>query len=118
MNLTEKYAVEVARENKAKYDKQAAWDAVSYEFGGSVEVFVDPEAICNMKQQRDELLEAAKNSGGGDLYIEDYGRTCHCPYANRKGGVSRKGMAERGNHATSCNDMWDAIANAAGSEAA
>ena len=59
-----------------------------------------------------KLLSAAKNCGGGDLYIQEYGRTCHCPFHTRKGGVTRDQMACRENHSTACNDMWNAIESA------
>jgi hypothetical protein len=72
------------------------------------------EANARPMSAAQELLVAAKYCGGGDMFIEDYGRTCHCPYHTRKGGVTRDGMMNAANHATSCNEMWNAIAKAEG----
>lgn len=56
-----------------------------------------------------QLLLWAKLNGGGDSYIQDYGRTCHCPFTTRKGGFTREQMLDENNHATGCNELWKAI---------
>jgi hypothetical protein len=51
------------------------------------------------------LLSEAKLLGGGDVYFDEYGRYCFC-------AMHGKGKPEQ--HATSCNEMNNAIAQAEG----
>lgn len=60
-----------------------------------------------------DLLEAAKNAGGGDMWIAEYGRTCSCAFGESK-RANASTMGNYGNHSTACNDLWDAISKAQG----
>lgn len=72
-----------------------------------------PSATIEYERYVDGLrrvLTDAYLHGGGDLFIEEYGRLCFCPHFTRKGVVTRKSMMNPGNHATICNDLNAAIA--------
>ena len=58
-----------------------------------------------------EAAEALYYLGGGNVYIEEYGRMCWCPVHNKKPFASdgaRKLIGDASKHATSCNNAWDA----------
>lgn len=55
----------------------------------------------------EELLLNAKMAGGGDLYIEEYGRLCFCP-------CPVKHLQDARFHSTACNDLNASIAKAEG----
>ena len=51
MNLTQKYALEVANEMRIKYDTEADWDKISHEFGGTFRASINPSAILSLKEE-------------------------------------------------------------------
>jgi hypothetical protein len=68
---------------------------------------------CGQEKRRLEtaasaLLQVAKLRGGGEMYYEEFGRYCFCGAI----GIGEKGPYQKGNHATSCDDLNIAIRRA------
>lgn len=58
-----------------------------------------------------EVAEALYFLGGGNVYIEEYGRMCWCPVHHINpfaSSAGKKMMANPGCHSTACNNAHDA----------
>lgn len=52
-----------------------------------------------------KVLQAAYLAGGGSVYQEEFGRVCFCTGCR----YTENGPVDKGRHATSCDDLNDAI---------